>query len=75
MYIGILNGTRRVSERPKQRLGGGEWELPPYNEDIAARRLLGGQDDRGMQRVFKDEAMNLAHEEKYAGHPIRRLFT
>eukprot|EP00965_Chrysotila_dentata_P109382 3615048-Pleurochrysis_carterae.AAC.1 len=28
-----------------------------------------------MQRVFKDEAMNLAHEEKYAGHLILRIFT
>eukprot|EP00965_Chrysotila_dentata_P116068 3837035-Pleurochrysis_carterae.AAC.2 len=35
---------------------------------------MGGQDGRGVQRVFKDEAMNPAHEEKYAGHPILRLF-
>eukprot|EP00965_Chrysotila_dentata_P185566 6126475-Pleurochrysis_carterae.AAC.2 len=40
--------TRRVSERPEQRPGGGEWELPPYNEDIATRRVPGGQDGRGM---------------------------
>eukprot|EP00965_Chrysotila_dentata_P019641 652348-Pleurochrysis_carterae.AAC.2 len=64
------NGTRRVSERPEQKPEGGEWELPPYKEGIAARRLPVGQDGRGMQRVFKDEAMNLAHDEKCAGHPI-----
>eukprot|EP00965_Chrysotila_dentata_P137777 4558257-Pleurochrysis_carterae.AAC.1 len=23
------NGTRRVSERPEHRPGGGDWELPP----------------------------------------------
>eukprot|EP00965_Chrysotila_dentata_P116415 3848349-Pleurochrysis_carterae.AAC.1 len=69
------NGTRRVSEQPKQRPGGGEWELPPLKADIAAWRLLGGRDGRGTHRVFKEEAMDLAHEEKYAGHPILRLFT
>eukprot|EP00965_Chrysotila_dentata_P088727 2929050-Pleurochrysis_carterae.AAC.1 len=69
------NGIRKVSDRPEQRLGGGEWELPPLNEDIEARRLMGGRNGRGVQRVLKDEAMNPAHEEKYAGHPILRLFT
>eukprot|EP00965_Chrysotila_dentata_P139394 4609130-Pleurochrysis_carterae.AAC.1 len=69
------NGTRRVSEQPEQRPGGGQWELPPYNADIAARRLLGGQDGRGTRRELKEEAMDLAHEERYAGHPILRLFT
>eukprot|EP00965_Chrysotila_dentata_P186976 6171846-Pleurochrysis_carterae.AAC.1 len=44
------NGTRRVSERPEPRLGGGEWVLPPHMEDIMARRLMGGQDGRGMHR-------------------------
>eukprot|EP00965_Chrysotila_dentata_P184098 6078766-Pleurochrysis_carterae.AAC.1 len=69
------DGTRKVSDRPEQRLGGGEWELPPLQEDIAARRLMGGLDGRGVQRVLKDETANLAHDEKYAGHPILRLFT
>eukprot|EP00965_Chrysotila_dentata_P167070 5517080-Pleurochrysis_carterae.AAC.1 len=69
------NGTRRVSELPEPRLEGGEWEWPPHKEDKMARRLPGGQDGRGMYRVFKDDTMNLAHEEKYAGHPILRLFT
>eukprot|EP00965_Chrysotila_dentata_P151799 5016302-Pleurochrysis_carterae.AAC.1 len=55
--------------------GGGEWELQPLHEDIAARRLMGGLDGRGRQRVLKDETMNLAHDEKYAGHPILKLFT
>eukprot|EP00965_Chrysotila_dentata_P059712 1980950-Pleurochrysis_carterae.AAC.1 len=68
-------GTRKVSERPEHRLGGGEWKLPPQKEDIVARKLMGGQDGRGVQRVLKDEAMDPAHEEKYAGHPILRLFT
>eukprot|EP00965_Chrysotila_dentata_P004010 130375-Pleurochrysis_carterae.AAC.1 len=68
-------GTRRVSERPEHRPGGGEWELPPGRTDITARELIGGQDGRGRQRVFKEEAMDIAHEEKYAGHPILRLFT
>eukprot|EP00965_Chrysotila_dentata_P259544 6213594-Pleurochrysis_carterae.AAC.2 len=26
-------------------------------------------------RVFKDDTIDLAHEEEYAGHPILRLFT
>eukprot|EP00965_Chrysotila_dentata_P222748 6193155-Pleurochrysis_carterae.AAC.1 len=69
------NSTRRVQERPELRLGGGEWEWPPHREDKVARRFLGGQDGRGLYKVFKDETMNLAHEEKYAGHPILRLFT
>eukprot|EP00965_Chrysotila_dentata_P118054 3902043-Pleurochrysis_carterae.AAC.1 len=69
------HGTRKVSDRPEQRLGGGEWELPPLHEDIAARRLMGGHDGRRVQRVLKDEAMNPAHDQKYAGHPILRLFT
>eukprot|EP00965_Chrysotila_dentata_P241999 6204632-Pleurochrysis_carterae.AAC.4 len=69
------NGTRKVSDRPEQRPEGGEWELPPLQEDVAARRLMGGPDGRGGQRVLKDEAMNPAHDEKYAGHPILRLFT
>eukprot|EP00965_Chrysotila_dentata_P114139 3773628-Pleurochrysis_carterae.AAC.3 len=68
-------GTRRVSERPKHRPGGGEWELPPCTVDISARKLLGGHDGRGKRRVFKDEAMDIAHKEEYAGHPILRLFT
>eukprot|EP00965_Chrysotila_dentata_P188108 6172543-Pleurochrysis_carterae.AAC.1 len=59
------NGTRtRVLEQPEQRPEGGEWELPPHDADIAARRLLGGQDGRGIHRVFKEEAMDLAHEER-----------
>eukprot|EP00965_Chrysotila_dentata_P235682 6200897-Pleurochrysis_carterae.AAC.1 len=41
------NGIRRVSDRPGQRLGGGEWELPPLRNDIEARRLMGGRDGRG----------------------------
>eukprot|EP00965_Chrysotila_dentata_P128484 4247852-Pleurochrysis_carterae.AAC.1 len=69
------NGTRRVSDRPEQRPGGGEWELPPLHEDIEARRLMGGLDGRGVQRVLRDEKANPAHDEKYAGHPILRLFT
>eukprot|EP00965_Chrysotila_dentata_P181787 6001098-Pleurochrysis_carterae.AAC.2 len=69
------NGTRRVSERPEPRLGGGEWELPPHREDRVARMLMEGQDSKGMYRVFKDETMNLAHEEEYSGHPILRLCT
>eukprot|EP00965_Chrysotila_dentata_P152759 5048545-Pleurochrysis_carterae.AAC.1 len=44
------NGTRKASDRPEQRLGGGELELPPLHEDIAARRLMGGLDGRGVQR-------------------------
>eukprot|EP00965_Chrysotila_dentata_P229536 6197243-Pleurochrysis_carterae.AAC.1 len=36
---------------------------------------MGGLDGRGVQRVLKDETMNLAHDEKHAGHPILRLFT
>eukprot|EP00965_Chrysotila_dentata_P049860 1652907-Pleurochrysis_carterae.AAC.1 len=69
------NGTRRVSERPEQRPGGGKWELPPSITDTSARKLIGGQDGRGRHKVFKDEAMDIAHEEMYAGHPILRLFT
>eukprot|EP00965_Chrysotila_dentata_P187915 6172421-Pleurochrysis_carterae.AAC.1 len=68
-------GTRRVSEQPEQRLGGGEWEVPIHKTDTEARELLGGYDGKGKHRVFKNEAMDLAHEEKYAGHPILRLFT
>eukprot|EP00965_Chrysotila_dentata_P228514 6196646-Pleurochrysis_carterae.AAC.1 len=68
------NGTRRVLERPEPRHGGGEWELPPHREDRVTRRLMEGQAGRGMYRVFKDK-MNLAHKEKYAEHPILRLFT
>eukprot|EP00965_Chrysotila_dentata_P017788 591787-Pleurochrysis_carterae.AAC.2 len=69
------SGTRRVSEQPAQRIGGGEWELPPRKTDATARRLLGGQERGGGYRVLKDETMDLAHEEKYAEHPIFRLFT
>eukprot|EP00965_Chrysotila_dentata_P187422 6172125-Pleurochrysis_carterae.AAC.1 len=69
------NGTRKVSARPEQRPGGGEWELPTLHVDTAARRLMGGLDGRGLQRVLKDETMDPAHDEKYAGHPILRLFT
>eukprot|EP00965_Chrysotila_dentata_P060835 2016069-Pleurochrysis_carterae.AAC.1 len=36
---------------------------------------MGGLDGRGVQRVLKDETINLAHDEKYAGHSILRLFT
>eukprot|EP00965_Chrysotila_dentata_P029424 977843-Pleurochrysis_carterae.AAC.2 len=36
---------------------------------------MGRQDGRGRQKVLKNEAMNPAHEEKHAGHPILRLFT
>eukprot|EP00965_Chrysotila_dentata_P114568 3786624-Pleurochrysis_carterae.AAC.1 len=70
------DGTRKVSDRPEQRPpGGGEWELPPLKEDIEARKLIGGLDGRGMQRVLRDEMMDPAHDEKYAGHPILKLFT
>eukprot|EP00965_Chrysotila_dentata_P062846 2082053-Pleurochrysis_carterae.AAC.1 len=70
------DGTRKVSDRPEQRPGGGEWELPPLHEDIDARQLIGGLDGRGVQRVLRDETMNqAAHDEKYAGHPMLRLFT
>eukprot|EP00965_Chrysotila_dentata_P117752 3891085-Pleurochrysis_carterae.AAC.1 len=69
------SGVRKVSDRPGQRPGGLEWELPPHKEDTEARGLIGGRDGRGGQRVLKDEAMNSAYEEKYAGHPILRLFT
>eukprot|EP00965_Chrysotila_dentata_P011491 375992-Pleurochrysis_carterae.AAC.1 len=68
-------GTRKVSDRPEQRSGGGEWELPPQHVDRDARRLIGGLDGRGAQRVLRDEMMNPAHDEKYARHPILRLFT
>eukprot|EP00965_Chrysotila_dentata_P216870 6189626-Pleurochrysis_carterae.AAC.1 len=47
----------------------------PQKRDTTARRLVGGQDGRGMCKVFKDETKELAHEEEYAGHPILRLFT
>eukprot|EP00965_Chrysotila_dentata_P224719 6194351-Pleurochrysis_carterae.AAC.1 len=69
------DNTRKVSDRPEQRPGGGECELPPLHEDIEARRLIGEIDGRGMQKVLRDEMMNPAHDEKYAGHPILRLFT
>eukprot|EP00965_Chrysotila_dentata_P107362 3546792-Pleurochrysis_carterae.AAC.1 len=69
------DGTRKVSDRPEQRHGGGEWEMPPLHEDIEARKLIGGLDGRGVQRVLRDEMMNPAHHEQYAGHPILRLFT
>eukprot|EP00965_Chrysotila_dentata_P176281 5820634-Pleurochrysis_carterae.AAC.1 len=69
------HGTRRVSEQPEQRPGGGEWEMPTHKTDKEARELLGGYDGRGRHRVFKNEAMDLAHDERYAGHPILRLFT
>eukprot|EP00965_Chrysotila_dentata_P099234 3281361-Pleurochrysis_carterae.AAC.1 len=36
---------------------------------------MGGEDGRGMYKVLKDDTMELAHEEEYAGHPILRLFT
>eukprot|EP00965_Chrysotila_dentata_P141759 4685256-Pleurochrysis_carterae.AAC.3 len=67
-------GSRLVSDRPERKAGGG-WELPARTEDTAARRLLGGHDGKGRYRVFKDDTMDLAHEEEYAGHPILRLFT
>eukprot|EP00965_Chrysotila_dentata_P008080 263641-Pleurochrysis_carterae.AAC.2 len=35
----------------------------------------GGQDGRGTYSVVKDNTMEQAHEEEYAGHPILRLFT
>eukprot|EP00965_Chrysotila_dentata_P073554 2429497-Pleurochrysis_carterae.AAC.1 len=44
------NGTRRVSEPPDPRPGGGDWELPPHTEDIAARGLIEGQDSKGIHR-------------------------
>eukprot|EP00965_Chrysotila_dentata_P104725 3459026-Pleurochrysis_carterae.AAC.1 len=69
------DGTRKVSDRPGQKPGGGEWELPPIHEDIEARKLIGGLDGRGAHRVLRDEKMNPAHDEKYAGHPVLRLFT
>eukprot|EP00965_Chrysotila_dentata_P086844 2866153-Pleurochrysis_carterae.AAC.1 len=49
--------------------------MPPSHEDIEARKLIGGLDGRGAQRVLRDEMMNPAHDEKYARHPILRLFT
>eukprot|EP00965_Chrysotila_dentata_P260353 6213875-Pleurochrysis_carterae.AAC.1 len=70
------NGRRVVSDVPERKIGGGEWEMLPRQEDTAARRLLGGQDRRGTYIVLiKDDTMELAHEEEYAGHPILRLFT
>eukprot|EP00965_Chrysotila_dentata_P224497 6194204-Pleurochrysis_carterae.AAC.2 len=68
-------GARIVSDKPKQKIGGGEWKTLPRVEDTTARRLLGGQDGGGTYEVFKDETMDLAHEEEYAGHPILNLFT
>eukprot|EP00965_Chrysotila_dentata_P185019 6107846-Pleurochrysis_carterae.AAC.1 len=44
------DGTRKVSDRPEQKPGGGEWELPPLHEDTDARKLIGGLDGRGVQR-------------------------
>eukprot|EP00965_Chrysotila_dentata_P025087 831813-Pleurochrysis_carterae.AAC.1 len=41
------DGTRKVSDRPEQRQGGEDWELPPLHKDITARRLMGGMDGRG----------------------------
>eukprot|EP00965_Chrysotila_dentata_P217310 6189913-Pleurochrysis_carterae.AAC.3 len=64
-----------VSDKPERKAGGGEWEVPARTEDTAARRLMGGHDEKGRYRVFKDDTMDLAHEEEYAGHPILRLFT
>eukprot|EP00965_Chrysotila_dentata_P224489 6194199-Pleurochrysis_carterae.AAC.2 len=40
------NGTRKVSDAPERKIGGGEWKMLPRQEDTAARRLL-GQDERG----------------------------
>eukprot|EP00965_Chrysotila_dentata_P038160 1268250-Pleurochrysis_carterae.AAC.2 len=60
---------------PERKAGGGEWELPARTEDTAARRLIGGHDGKGRYRVFKDDIMDVAHVEEYAGHPILRLFT
>eukprot|EP00965_Chrysotila_dentata_P111860 3699343-Pleurochrysis_carterae.AAC.1 len=56
------NGTRVVSDVPERKIGRGG-EMLPRQEDIAARRFLGGQDRRGTYRVFKDDTMELAHEE------------
>eukprot|EP00965_Chrysotila_dentata_P208011 6184462-Pleurochrysis_carterae.AAC.1 len=69
------DGTRVVSDAPERKIGRGKWEMLPRQEDTAARRLLSGQDGRGTYRVFKDDTMELAHEEEYAGHPLLRLFT
>eukprot|EP00965_Chrysotila_dentata_P206736 6183709-Pleurochrysis_carterae.AAC.9 len=56
--------------------GGRGGETPPRKEDRAARKLLGEKDDgRGRCKVFKEESMDLAHEEEYAKQPILRLFT
>eukprot|EP00965_Chrysotila_dentata_P102562 3385922-Pleurochrysis_carterae.AAC.1 len=68
------DGTRVVSGAPERKIGGGWWDMPPRQEDTAARRLLGGQDGRGTYRVFKDDTMDLAHEKEHAGHLILRLF-
>eukprot|EP00965_Chrysotila_dentata_P112202 3709294-Pleurochrysis_carterae.AAC.1 len=68
-------GTRIVSDKPERKMGGGEWKMLLRQEDTAAKKLLRGQDERGSYRVFKDDTMELAHEEEYAGHPILRLFT
>eukprot|EP00965_Chrysotila_dentata_P114722 3791689-Pleurochrysis_carterae.AAC.1 len=44
------DSTRKVSDRPEQRPGGGEWVLTTPHEDTEARRLIGGPDGRGGQR-------------------------
>eukprot|EP00965_Chrysotila_dentata_P245742 6206746-Pleurochrysis_carterae.AAC.2 len=39
------SGSRRVSEKPEPRQGGGELQLPQYTVDTrTARGLMGGQD-------------------------------
>eukprot|EP00965_Chrysotila_dentata_P137257 4540039-Pleurochrysis_carterae.AAC.2 len=68
-------GTRMISVKPPHKEGGGEWKVPETREDTAARKLLGGQEQNGRYRVFKDDTMDLAHEAEYAGHPILKLFT
>eukprot|EP00965_Chrysotila_dentata_P245840 6206805-Pleurochrysis_carterae.AAC.1 len=68
-------GSRVVSIKPARKEGGWEWKVPKTREDTAARKLLGGQDQNGRHRVFKDDTMDLAHEAEYAGHLILRLFT
>eukprot|EP00965_Chrysotila_dentata_P219107 6190937-Pleurochrysis_carterae.AAC.1 len=73
---GVEGTIRIVSDTPERKTGRGEWEMrPTRKEDTAARKLLGGQDGRGKHRVLKDDTMETAHEEEYAGHPIPRLFT
>eukprot|EP00965_Chrysotila_dentata_P234911 6200436-Pleurochrysis_carterae.AAC.2 len=68
------DSMRIVSDTPERKIGGREWEMLPRKEDTAARKLLGGQDGRGIYRVLKDDTMELANEEEYAEHPILRLF-